>query len=54
MPALSDVSLGFRSAYLDYERLTAQLRAWVDAFPKLARGEFADATLKAQANLALA
>jgi hypothetical protein len=24
------------------------------AFPKLARGEFADSTLKAQANLALA
>jgi hypothetical protein len=37
MPALSDVSLGFRAAYLDYERLTAQLRAWADAFPALAR-----------------
>jgi hypothetical protein len=37
MPALSDLSLGFRAAYLDYERLTAQLRAWADAFPHLAR-----------------
>ncbi|HEY1551286.1 MAG TPA: M14 family metallopeptidase [Kofleriaceae bacterium] len=37
MPALSDVSLGFRAAYLDYERLTAQLRAWADAFPQVAR-----------------
>src|ERR1700734_1791549 len=36
MPALSDVSLGFRAAYLDYERLTAQLHAWADAFPTLA------------------
>jgi Zinc carboxypeptidase len=36
MPALSDLSLGFRAAYLDYERLTAQLRAWSDAFPQLA------------------
>src|SRR5580704_1439592 len=37
MPALSDLSLGFRAAYLDYERLTAQLHAWVAAFPHLAR-----------------
>jgi zinc carboxypeptidase len=38
MPAsLSDLSLGFRGAYLDHEQLTAQLRAWCDAFPQLAR-----------------
>ena len=37
MPALSDLSLGFRAAYLDYERLTAQLRTWADAFPHLTR-----------------
>ncbi len=38
MPAsLTDLSLGFRSAYLDHERLTAQLRAWCDAYPQLAR-----------------
>ena len=35
MPALADLSLGFRAAYLDYERLTAQLRAWATAFPDL-------------------
>jgi hypothetical protein len=35
--SLGDLSLGFRAAYLDYERLTAQLRAWADAFPHLAR-----------------
>ncbi len=38
MPAsLTDLSLGFRSAYLDHERLTAQLRAWCAAYPQLAR-----------------
>jgi hypothetical protein len=37
MPTLADVSLGFRHAYLDYERLTAQLRAWTEAFPSLCR-----------------
>jgi hypothetical protein len=37
MPALSDLSLGFRAAYLDYERLTAQLRTWAEAFPHLTR-----------------
>jgi hypothetical protein len=37
MPAVSDVSLGFRSAYLDHDRLTAQLRAWSEAFPALCR-----------------
>ncbi|HEY4239781.1 MAG TPA: M14 family metallopeptidase [Kofleriaceae bacterium] len=33
MPSLADRSLGFRNAYLDHERLTAQLRAWCDAYP---------------------
>lgn len=28
---------GFREAYLDHEAITAQLRAWVEAFPALAR-----------------
>jgi hypothetical protein len=37
MPALDDLSLGFRNAYLDHERLTAQLHAWVQAFPSLCR-----------------
>jgi hypothetical protein len=36
-PALADLSLGFRDAYLDYDHLTRQLRAWCDAFPHLAR-----------------
>ncbi len=37
MPALDDLSLGFRNAYLDHERLTAQLHAWVHAFPSHCR-----------------
>jgi hypothetical protein len=37
MTALEDVSLGFRHAYLDHERLTAQLQAWAEAFPALCR-----------------
>ncbi|HET9625342.1 MAG TPA: M14 family zinc carboxypeptidase, partial [Kofleriaceae bacterium] len=37
MTALEDVSLGFRHAYLDHERLTAQLYAWVEAFPDVCR-----------------
>ena len=36
-PSLADLSLGFRRAYLDDERLTAQLRAWVEAYPTLCR-----------------
>ncbi|HEY6037707.1 MAG TPA: M14 family zinc carboxypeptidase, partial [Kofleriaceae bacterium] len=36
-PALADLSLGFRDAYLDHDHLTRQLRAWCDAFPHLAR-----------------
>jgi len=34
---LADVSLGFRNAYLDHDRLTAQLRAWVEAYPTVCR-----------------
>ncbi|MEO7733542.1 MAG: M14 family metallopeptidase [Kofleriaceae bacterium] len=34
---LADLSLGFRNAYLDHARLTAQLRAWAEAFPALCR-----------------
>lgn len=37
MAALADVSLGFRNAYLDFDRLTAQLRGWAEAFPELCR-----------------
>ena len=37
MASLADLSLGFRHAYLDHERLTAQLRAWAEAFPSLCR-----------------
>lgn len=37
MPTLADLSLGFRNAYLDDERLTAQLHAWAEAFPELCR-----------------
>src|SRR5689334_17852381 len=33
MRPLADVSFGFRNAYLDYERLTGQLRAWAAAYP---------------------
>jgi len=35
--SLDDLNLGFRSAYLDYAALTAQLRAWADAYPDLCR-----------------
>ena len=34
-PPLADVSLGFRRTYLDHEGVTAQLRAWVEAYPQL-------------------
>jgi hypothetical protein len=37
MRALADLSLGFRNAYLDHERLTAQLHAWAEAFPSVCR-----------------
>src|SRR5215813_14239908 len=37
MPSLAALSLGFRNAYLDHARLTAQLQAWADAFPSLCR-----------------
>ncbi|MBA3396182.1 MAG: peptidase M14 [Deltaproteobacteria bacterium] len=35
--SLGEVSFGFRNAYLDHDRLTAQLRAWTAAFPELCR-----------------
>jgi hypothetical protein len=34
---LGDLALGFRTNYLSYDQLTAQLRAWADAYPDLAR-----------------
>ncbi len=34
---LADLSRGFRERHLDYAELTAQLRAWCEAFPDLAR-----------------
>src|ERR1700689_4004078 len=34
---LADLSLGFRNAYLDHERVTAQLHAWATAYPALVR-----------------
>jgi hypothetical protein len=37
MPPLADLSLGFRSAYLDHSDLTRQLRAWNEAFPGITR-----------------
>jgi len=37
MARLSALSSGFRSAYLDHDQLTAQLRAWTAAFPELCR-----------------
>jgi hypothetical protein len=36
-PALSELDRGFRSSYLDYATLTAQLRAWAEALPELCR-----------------
>jgi hypothetical protein len=37
MSTLADCYLGFRSTYLDYDRLTAQLQGWASAFPELMR-----------------
>src|SRR5262249_23050565 len=37
MRALADASLGFRSAYLDHERIGAQLRNWAELYPNLCR-----------------
>ncbi|HUJ60092.1 MAG TPA: M14 family metallopeptidase [Kofleriaceae bacterium] len=34
---LSELSLGFRNAYLDHERITAQLHGWAEAHPSLVR-----------------
>jgi hypothetical protein len=36
---LSDLHRGFRSRYLDYEELTAQVQAWARAFPQFVRVE---------------
>ncbi|GAB4558510.1 MAG: M14 family metallopeptidase [Haliangiales bacterium] len=36
---LARIDRGFRSRYLDYDTLTAQLEAWAEAFPELARLE---------------
>lgn len=36
---LSELHRGFRSRYLDYEELTAQVQAWARAFPQLVRVE---------------
>ncbi len=37
MPTLASLSRGFRRDYLDHVELSAQLRAWADAFPDHAR-----------------
>lgn len=37
LATLASLDRGFRSTYLGYDELTAQLRAWADAFPSLAR-----------------
>jgi hypothetical protein len=37
MPSLADASLGFRHAYLDHDRLTAQLHVWTERFPDFCR-----------------
>jgi hypothetical protein len=37
LPTIESLSLGFRSAYLDYERMTAQLRNWANAYPHISR-----------------
>jgi Zinc carboxypeptidase len=41
---LADCYVGFRNAYLDYERLTAQLQGWAQAFPELVRVQSLGAT----------
>ena len=35
--SLAALSLGFRNAYLDHDRLTRQLRGWAEAFPGVCR-----------------
>lgn len=37
MADLDSLSRGFRESYLDYDALTAQLKAWADAFPDVTR-----------------
>lgn len=39
MSSLDALSLGFRAKYLNHAELTAQLRAWTEAFPDLCRLE---------------
>ncbi|MGZ3456842.1 MAG: M14 family zinc carboxypeptidase, partial [Polyangiales bacterium] len=34
---LDALSRGFRSKYLGHEEITAQLRAWAEAFPRIVR-----------------
>jgi len=34
---LSELNAGFRDTYLNYDQLSAQLRAWAEAFPELVR-----------------
>lgn len=36
-PSIASLSLGFRTSYLDYDQLTAQLQRWAAAFPALCR-----------------
>jgi hypothetical protein len=37
MVGIANLSFGFRNAYLDYDRLTGQLRQWAEAYPNLCR-----------------
>jgi hypothetical protein len=37
MAGIANLSFGFRNAYLDYDRLTGQLRQWAEAYPNLCR-----------------
>ncbi len=36
-PSLGDLDRGFRSSYLDYATLTAQVTAWAEAYPEIVR-----------------
>jgi hypothetical protein len=38
-PPVESLHHGFRSDYFDHERLTAQIRAWADAYPEVCRLE---------------
>jgi hypothetical protein len=37
MSGLANLAMGFRNAYLDYDRLTGQLRQWAEAYPAICR-----------------